>query len=211
MAHSVTDSVARKVKGNRCLCCNVVYGSRTQLISHLRPMVSPVCRALYASLPDADDLGVAKQGEFRLGYTRRGRKRRMDGLPVSDMVVPIMPDECDSVDIYSAHFAALVLLLFGARIDTQVLLSWLCACWHSGGWEFEFLAWAPAEPRGYLDLGTIRGAFIFALAPSRPSPFILPTRWMHVSPDWSAESLLGCFGSLAFVSSFEFHLHSLNS
>eukprot|EP00971_Amphidinium_carterae_P065631 1300390-Amphidinium_carterae.1 len=92
LAHGVSDSVAHKVGGNQCACCQGVYGSRLQLISHLRPLVSPICRAHYADMPDVHNPGAVTQSEFRLTYTRRGRKRRIHGIPVSDMVVPIGPD-----------------------------------------------------------------------------------------------------------------------
>eukprot|EP00971_Amphidinium_carterae_P101699 2012826-Amphidinium_carterae.2 len=92
MAHALTSSVATRVTGHTCACCGGVYGSRTVLISHLRPNVSPLCRAHYASLPEAEAPEAAAQRVFRQDCTKRGRKKRVNGLPVSTMVEPMLPD-----------------------------------------------------------------------------------------------------------------------
>eukprot|EP00971_Amphidinium_carterae_P248910 4940937-Amphidinium_carterae.1 len=90
--HGITDSIVKKVSGNTCLVCNGIYASRLMLISHLRENVSPICRARYRTLPDLEKHVNAIQPEIRESYVRRGRKRRQHGRPVSEKVIPLMPD-----------------------------------------------------------------------------------------------------------------------
>eukprot|EP00971_Amphidinium_carterae_P189615 3763663-Amphidinium_carterae.1 len=77
--------------------------------------VSPICREYYSRLPDVQRKQEGLLPEFRDTYTRRGRKRRVDGIPVSEMVVPIAPIHSTGLPVLLPTFVY-ALALFHSRV-----------------------------------------------------------------------------------------------